>query len=105
MTTRERLARALHRYAAQIQADSGCPPFPPFEHDRAGFYEGSVDAILDELMEPSEEALRRGQMEMPAEADYWMKNRILHCEPRPLHKCVPPKNVWQAILTHIKAGK
>lgn len=64
-----------------------------------------VDWFLDELMEPGEEALRSGQMEMPVEAEYWMENRILHCKPRALHKCVPPKNVWQAILTQIRAGK
>lgn len=112
MTTRERLARAaeveldrdFEAWAARWTGPAGLyddAPAPP-----AKWYSTSseriVDAILDELMEPSEGALRGGQMEMPAEADYWMENRILHCEPRALHKCVPPKNVWQAILTHIK---
>ena len=56
-----------------------------------------VDAILDELMEPGEGAIIAGALAM--------SGAMSHGEVGAAVIYGQPKDVWQAILTHIKDGK
>ncbi len=77
MNTRERLARMLCEENCGTMGNCSC--------DGWGMYEGTVDAILDELMEIDLDTVPDGDKSFVFDG--------------------MPKHFWQAILTAIREGK
>lgn len=50
-------------------------------------------------VEPTPQMIDAGRYEMPAEVDYWQQRGVLRAQPRPLNECVPPGNVYTAMLS------
>lgn len=91
MSKREKLAQAL--YETRDKSEDG-------KRERvfyAGEWDAQVDAFLDELMEPGEGAIIAGALAM--------SGAMSHGEVGAAVIYGQPKDVWQAILTHIKDGK
>lgn len=91
---RERLSRHLFDHDAALLASLGNPTheqWPTSSIGRRQSYYDQIDAILSELMEPSEGMRQKGERA-------WMDRRLDDPESEPIRDC------WQAMLQHIRGG-
>lgn len=98
MSIREKVARAI------CESEDGTDPNHIYWSHSADMAITAFLQAIDEAgwqlarKEPTPEMRHAGHEKMPVEADYWQEGGMLHCEMRPLHKCVQPDGVYRAML-------